>query len=584
MSEKKTTWEKVYEHTFAERVVKNDFFQGEFINNEVAAIYPRRDALVKDILVDIGDTVEVWQTLALLFEPGVEWQASSSIALKSTLVQAKNNLLGEAQKVKNTKVAELDTKIQELGMVIAETEKNFDAKIAGIGDINNIGDVVAGNELQIEIRNLEILQADLKTALASREVKLRDSQNNIDQKAALFETKVGEIFSQMIALVYIGNEHLVDYEKVDKSDLHYLFGAMNASSRTELVSKIRSYQLQKSSLDPFEKSDLLISISPLLITALENTVVGDEITEAVLTAAIASANSYGSELILQKESYEDAVLSHQILQNSEAEKIANLESKIEKQLNVVALVTSKLNIMETDKSLQLEKLKAQLLTMKKSRDLLIASEDQNLTGIRNDLWIARADLNKEYVASGDYKILSPFSGTVSKRNIQIGEKASSSIEAFRIAGVDNSLSRVTKKEIKFLVPESLQVDLQMDKEVMFTTSDNAWTQFTWTIYRISPEIDPMTRTITVQAKVDESISLPNMTTVRVNLETEQAIFQVPTSSIYNKGERKIMYYKKDNGKLGVQDINIISDDGEFSLVTGDFDESLKVVTTPIFVK
>lgn len=49
----------MYEHTFAERVVKNDFFQGEFINNEVAAIYPRRDALVKDILVDIGDTVEV---------------------------------------------------------------------------------------------------------------------------------------------------------------------------------------------------------------------------------------------------------------------------------------------------------------------------------------------------------------------------------------------------------------------------------------------------------------------------------------------------------------------------------------------
>ena len=45
-----------------------------------------------------------------------------------------------------------------------------------------------------------------------------------------------------------------------------------------------------------------------------------------------------------------------------------------------------------------------------------------------------------------------------------------------------------------------------------------------------------------------------------------------------------MYYKKDNGKLGVQDINIISDDGEFSLVTGDFDESLKLVTTPIFVK
>ena len=389
------------------------------------------------------------------------------------MVQAKSNLLGEAQKVKTAKVAELDTKIQELETIIAETEKNFDAKIAQIGDINDLSDVVAGNELEIEMRNLEILQTDLETALASRETKLRDSQNNIDQKAALFETKVGEIFAQMISLVYIGNEDLVDYEEIDEGDLHYLFGAMNASARTALVSKVRSYQLQKTSLDPFEKSDLLISISPLLITALENTVTGDEVTEAVLTAAIVSANSYGSELILQKESYEDAVLSFQILQNNEAEKIANLESKIEKQLNVVALVTSKLNIMETDKSLQLEKLKAQLETMKKSRDLLVASEDQNLTGIRNDLWIARADLNKEYVASGDYKILSPFSGTVSKRNIQIGEKASSSMEAFRIAGVDNSLSRVTKKEIKFLVPESLQGDVQMDKEVMFTTSDDA---------------------------------------------------------------------------------------------------------------
>jgi hypothetical protein len=45
-----------------------------------------------------------------------------------------------------------------------------------------------------------------------------------------------------------------------------------------------------------------------------------------------------------------------------------------------------------------------------------------------------------------------------------------------------------------------------------------------------------------------------------------------------------VYYKKDNGKLGIQDIIIISEDGEFSLVSWDFDTSLKVVTTPIFVK
>jgi len=93
-----------------------------------------------------------------------------------------------------------------------------------------------------------------------------------------------------------------------------------------------------------------------------------------------------------------------------------------------------------------------------------------------------------------------------------------------------------------------------------------------------------TRSITVQARVDEAIQIPNMSSVRVTLETQKSLFRVPTSSIYNKDERKIMYYKKDNGKLGVKDITIISDDGEFSLVQGDFDETLQVVTTPIFVK
>jgi hypothetical protein len=45
-----------------------------------------------------------------------------------------------------------------------------------------------------------------------------------------------------------------------------------------------------------------------------------------------------------------------------------------------------------------------------------------------------------------------------------------------------------------------------------------------------------------------------------------------------------MYYKKPNGKLWVKDVTIISEDGEYSLVTGDFDETLKIVTTPIFIK
>jgi len=139
-------------------------------------------------------------------------------------------------------------------------------------------------------------------------------------------------------------------------------------------------------------------------------------------------------------------------------------------------------------------------------------------------------------------------------------------EAFRITGVDNSLSRTTKQEIKFYVPENLQDQIESGQEVYFSTANES-KSFSGTIYRISSEIDPVTRSITVQAKVDDNIKISNESSIRVTLESETLTYRVPTSSIYNKGERKIMYYKKDNGKLGVQDITILSDDGEFSLVS-----------------
>ena len=86
------------------------------------------------------------------------------------------------------------------------------------------------------------------------------------------------------------------------------------------------------------------------------------------------------------------------------------------------------------------------------------------------------------------------------------------------------------------------------------------------------------------SKVDDSISLSNKSSLRVTFKSETLTYKIPTSSIYNKNERKIVYYKKDNGKLGVKDITIISDDGEFLLVSGNIQEDLKVVTTPIFIK
>ena len=585
--------QKIYQHTFPEQVTKSDFFAWSFIQNDVAGIYPRREALVKDILVDIGDTVKEWQTLAILFEPWVSGQAGSNIGLKSTMLNSSTKILADTKKIASAKIQEFDTKIREKEILLAETLNNYDIKISQAQNSHDTRSESLSNTLEVEEKVLSSLEVSLDNARLTKEEKLSEAKNNITQKETLLDSKIDEVYTGLIPLVYIGEENQVDYNDIRRWDLSQFFSARNSQIKNDLVLEINTFQNERGLLDVLAKYQLLLNINKLLVSGLENTSysVGDT-DEATVKSYITRAKLYETSLINQKEVYDDAIASLKVLEVSEAEKISGLEQQIEQQKAKIARVESDNNLFVTDnsvklteseKNLQVEKLTAELDTLRKTRSLLVANENKQITSASNSVAIARADLNKEYVASWDYKIVSPFSWVISKRDIEIGSMVSPKGEAFRVAWVDNSLSRITKQEIKFFVPESLQDQIELDMQVYFSTANES-KSFTGIVYRISPEIDPDTRSITVQAKVDESIVLSNKSSIRVALKSETLTYRVPTSSIYNKWERKIMYYKKDNGKLWVQDINIISDDGEFSLVSWDFDTTLRVVTTPIFVK
>ena len=585
--------QKVYEHTFPEQVTKSDFFQWWFIQNDVAGIYPRREALVKDILVDIGDTVKQWQTLAILFEPWVSGQAGSNIGLKSTMLNSSSKILSDTRKVADARISEFDTKIKEKEVLLSETLNNYNVKISQVKNTYNTQAQSLSNTLEVERKILNTLEVSLKNIRSTKVEKLEEATKNISQKKDLLDAKVDEIYTQIIPLVYIGEENEVDYENIRTGDLSQFFSARDSQTKTNLVLEIQRFQNERYSLDVLSKYGLLLNINRLLILGLENTLysVGDT-DETTVKNYITQAKLYNTNLISQKEVYDDVISSLKVLEVTENEKIQSAEQKIEEQKAKIQRVQSDTNLFTTDnsvqlteseKKLQVEKLSAELDTLRKSRALLVANENKLVTSASNNVAIAKADLNKEYVASSDYKITSPFSWVISKRDLEIGAMISPNQESFRVAWVDNSLSRITKKEIKFYVPENLQDQIQMGQEVYFSAGDQQ-KSFTGSVYRISPEIDPDNRAITVQAKVDDSISLPNKSSLRVALESETLTYKIPTSSIYNKDERKIMYYKKDNGKLWVKDITIISDDGEYSLISWDFDSSLKVVTTPIFVK
>ena len=573
------TSKKVYLHTSPDRILKNDYFKWEFISNDIAAIYPRREALVRDILVDIWDEVRVWDTLAILFNPWVQGEWQSKINIKSSIVSSKNNLLIEVNNVKDAKIAELEQKIIEREIALEEVIKNFDIKISQVGDNETIW-----SEYQVQLNTLENLKNNLENAKATQQELLLESKNNIKQKEELLDAKIIEIYNKIIPILYTGNEKDTDYNNINSGDFSDYLWAKNSQVRSEFINILKKYHNNKENLSIDDKYKSLIKINNNLISVLYNTISSVEITETIIASHIASINTLQSVLISQKEILDDAQTTYNLLILTQNEKIENIEIQIITKDNVLALLWTKNIAIWSEKSLLVSKLKAEIDTLIKSKELLIASENRNIVALENEINIARADLNSEAIKSWDYKIISPFSWIISKRGINIWEMIKPSMEAFRLTDVETTLSKITKKEVKFLVPESLKENIVNGKEITFSLGDNESNSYTASIYRISPEVDEQTLSIIVQAKVNDDISLPNKSTLRVNLETQEEIYKIPSSTIYNKPERKIVYYKKENWKLWVRDVNIVSDDWEYSLITGNIDENLQVVTTPIFIK
>mgnify|MGYP003685084163 CR=1 FL=1 len=374
------TSKKVYLHTSPDRILKNDYFKWEFISNDIAAIYPRREALVRDILVDIWDEVRVWDTLAILFNPWVQGEWQSKINIKSSIVSSKNNLLIEVNNVKDAKIAELEQKIIEREIALEEVIKNFDIKISQVGDNETIW-----SEYQVQLNTLENLKNNLENAKATQQELLLESKNNIKQKEELLDAKIIEIYNKIIPILYTGNEKDTDYNNINSGDFSDYLWAKNSQVRSEFINILKKYHNNKENLSIDDKYKSLIKINNNLISVLYNTISSVEITETIIASHIASINTLQSVLISQKEILDDAQTTYNLLILTQNEKIENIEIQIITKDNVLALLWTKNIAIWSEKSLLVSKLKAEIDTLIKSKELLIASENRNIVALELSL-------------------------------------------------------------------------------------------------------------------------------------------------------------------------------------------------------
>ncbi|MEK7137411.1 MAG: hypothetical protein AAB853_03960, partial [Patescibacteria group bacterium] len=99
---------------------------GTVISNETANIYPRRDGIVEDIYMDIGDSVKKGQVVALLLPKGVEGESAAAIARKKaekSKVEAEYETTQKvAQQSLNKTRQEIDEKREALAVALREQE------------------------------------------------------------------------------------------------------------------------------------------------------------------------------------------------------------------------------------------------------------------------------------------------------------------------------------------------------------------------------------------------------------------------------------------------------------------------------
>lgn len=248
----------------------------------------------------------------------------------------------------------------------------------------------------------------------------------------------------------------------------------------------------------------------------------------------------------------------------------------------ITVARAELDKVRTVEESKVDSIKAAIKTAEDSLDFVEAQQEKNVDTAKASVGVAEASLAKTAAANGHVQIRSPFSGVISKRFLDVGEMIMTSQPAFGLVNVPTTLSEEAKREVMFGLPEDLNDELSVGDEITFFTADNESQEYTATVTRKSPEVDQDSRDFMVRAKLSDSDMLPHRTSVRVRLVTsELPVYQVPSKSIKRIDDKNYVWIMKGADETPQRlEVSVRVDDGEFSDVTGELSEDMRIVKRP----
>ena len=508
---------------------------GTVLSNETANIFPRREGIVEDIYVDIGDTVAKNQVVARLLLKGVEGQSAAMIGEKQARTAQAEVDHATAAQVADSTVDSAQQKIREKETELAVAQQKQQALIEQF--------------VQSETNRNQMLEQVFIT--------IRQARQTVEE-------------------ILVGSLSRGD-QNIREDDMHRLLGQIAPETRYQVIPSFIALQEAENEFMsepeiamqrlPSLVNDALMKTNDLLAaTPTVPNVKPGMFTQQQLTDMSARVRNVQYEMLKAKERWEDARLAHETLIAGELEfynawKSGNLQGA---KSNAVRMTEE------------------QLASVQRGFELTQAQQDQMVQRAGTMVGVAKAMLYVEVAQSGNREIRSPFSGTVSKRFIEVGKIVMPSGAAFELTGVPTSLAKKAKSEIQFGLPERLQGALEIGDHVTFFLPGNGTKEYDAIVTRKSPQVDRETHTVTVQAKIDDGLNLPHQTSVRIRIvDTSAPLFRVPSFAVKRENERNYIWIMNPESQEPEQlYVNVRAEDGESAEVTGDLSEETVVLLDP----
>lgn len=174
----------------------------------------------------------------------------------------------------------------------------------------------------------------------------------------------------------------------------------------------------------------------------------------------------------------------------------------------------------------------------------VAMARKQVANARASVVTAQTQVDQARKAVSDNVILSPLSGYVSERNADVGEYISPNQPNAKLI----TIVRTAVLRLRIDIPEQSIGKVSIGQGVSAQVSAYPDRNFAGTIVRILPGLDPQSRTLKVEAEVENiggMLKPGQFATVRITQSKPAPAVMIPASAVRTDGDRNIVYVIKD---------------------------------------